>query len=52
MKNVKNYMGFLFIKNIANFEAFWGVKKLSANHSFFKCDTFSYQVVVKDKDSH
>ena len=28
---------FSFSINMANFEAFWGVKKLSANLSFLKC---------------
>ena len=32
----KKLLGFSFSINIANFEAFWGVKKLSANLSFFK----------------
>ena len=35
MKNEKNYMGFLFfIKNIANFEAFWRDTNFSKNLSF------------------
>ena len=34
----KKLRGFSFFINIANFEAFWGVKKLSANLSFLKCD--------------
>ena len=33
----KKLHGFSFSINMANFEAFWGVKKLSANLSFFKC---------------
>ena len=35
----KKYYGFSFSMNMANFEAFWGVKKLSANLSFLKCET-------------
>ena len=34
MKNEKNYMGFLIIKNIANFEAFWWDKNFSKNLLF------------------
>ena len=39
MENEKNYYlhGFSFSTNMANSEAFWGVKKLSANLSFLKC---------------
>ena len=37
MKNKKKLHGFSFSINMANFEAFWGVKKLSANLSFLKC---------------
>ena len=33
----KKLHGFSFSINMANFEAFWGVKKLSANLSFLKC---------------
>ena len=39
MKNGKNYiLGFSFYINIANFEAFPKVKKLSANLFFLKSD--------------
>ena len=34
----KKLHGFSFSINMANFEAFWGVKKLSANLSFLKCE--------------
>ena len=35
----KKLHGFSFSINMANSEAFWGVKKLSANLSFLKCVT-------------
>ena len=34
MKNEKKYMGFLIIKNIANFEGFWQDKNFSKNLFF------------------
>ena len=34
----KKLRGFSFSINMANFEAFWGVKKLDANLSFLKCE--------------
>ena len=34
---------FSFFINMANLEAFWGVKKLSANLSFLKCVPAIYQ---------
>ena len=34
----KKLHGFSFSINMANSEAFWGVKKLSANLSFLKCE--------------
>ena len=34
----KKLHGFSFSINMANSEAFWGVKKLSAKLSFLKCD--------------
>ena len=36
----KKLHGFSFSINMANFEAFWGVKKLSANLSFLTCDEY------------
>ena len=33
----KKLRGVSFSINMANFEAFWGVKKLGANLSFLKC---------------
>ena len=36
----KKVHGFSFSINMANFEAFWGIKKLSANLSFLKCVQF------------
>ena len=38
MKNEKKLDGFSFSINMANSEAFWGVKKMSANLSFLKCE--------------
>ena len=35
----KKLHGFSSSMNMANSEAFWGVKKLSANLSFLKCET-------------
>ena len=34
----KKLHGFSFSMNMAKFKAFWGVKKLSTNLSFLKCD--------------
>ena len=36
MENEKNYMGFLFLTNMANFEAFCRTKKLISNLFFLK----------------
>ena len=41
---MKKLYGFSFSINMANFEAFWGVKKLSANLSFLKCDVTAHFV--------
>ena len=40
MKMNKNYMGFLIIKNIANFEAFWRDKNFTKNLLFLGSDEF------------
>ena len=45
----KKIHGFSFSINMANFEAFWGVKKLSANLSFLKCELLISQKVWKSK---
>ena len=41
MKNEKSYMGFLIIKKIANFEAFWQDKNFS-KHLLFLGSGHSY----------
>ena len=38
IKNEKNYMGFFYDKNIANFEAFWQDKIFSKNLFFLGSD--------------
>ena len=40
----KKLHGFSFSINMANFEAFWGVKKLSANLSFLKCAVVAHKL--------
>ena len=35
-------LGFLFIKNIANFKAFWGVKNFSKNLFFLRSEPTVY----------
>ena len=44
----KKLHGFSFSINMANFEAFWGVKMLSANLSFLKCvESLQERLVVR-----
>ena len=44
----KKLHGFSFSINMANFEAFWGVKMFSANLSFLKCvESLQERLLVK-----
>ena len=48
----KKLNAFSFSINMANFEAFWGVKKLSTNLSFLKCDWANHYEIAKFRLSY
>ena len=53
MRNEKNYAGFSYYKNIANFEAFWRDKIFSKNLLFLGSENFlifhSSAIFLRDK---
>ena len=51
-KQTKNYMGFSFSINMANFEAFCRNKKLSANVSFLKIESAAKVLKVINKNKY
>ena len=46
MKNEKNYVGFSYYKNIANFEAFWQDKNFSKNLLFLGSEMLEQLIIL------